>query len=224
MTAPSVVTGVETRRVRASGRRWWAGTLWVLLGTPIVLTGCGWIAQRPGFLPTLLSMVVALAVLGTAWVMCGAKAGAGVAVSGFVFLLFVGPTLGDYVIHHRGVRHDALVVDVSDYRGRGGRERPLCTVVLTGADRGRTIELGDTGGCDDGLTVGSHVTLVDDPEGWVAPRLGSEVRGVAPYLPWTLAGLLSGLETCALYGRLRRRVRNVGGAAGDGYPTTRSFG
>ncbi|MFF1275233.1 hypothetical protein ACFVZC_17740 [Streptomyces marokkonensis] len=221
MTAPSVVTGVETRRVRASGRRWWAGTLWVLLGTPLVLTGCGWMAQRSGFLPTLLSTVVALAVLGTAWVMCGAKAGTGVAVSGFVFLLFVGPTLGDYVIHDRGVRHDALVMDVSAYRGKGGRERPLCTVVLTGADRGRVIELDDTGGCDDGLTAGSHVTLVEDPEEWVAPRLASEVSGVAPYLRWTLAGLLSGLEACALYGRLRRRV---GGSAGDGNPTTRSFG
>ncbi|MDT0613571.1 hypothetical protein [Streptomyces lancefieldiae] len=155
----------------------------------------------------LFATVLVLAVLGTAWVMCGAGPGTGVAVFGFAFLLFVGPALGDYVMHNRGVRHDALVVDVSSYRGKSGRERPVCTLVLTGADRGRTVEVGDTGGCDDDFERGRQVILVDDPEGWLTPRLGSEVTGVEPYLVWTLTGLLFAMEACALYGRLRRLRR-----------------
>ncbi|NEB07296.1 hypothetical protein G3I32_00035 [Streptomyces coelicoflavus] len=124
---------------------------------------------------------------------------------GFTLMLFVGPALGDYAMEHRGVHYDALVADVGTYRGKGGRERPVCTVVLTGADRGRTVEVDDTGGCGDDLATGSRVTLLEDAKGWVAPRLGSEVHGVASYPPWTLAGLLAALEACTLYGRLRRR-------------------
>ncbi|WP_217140658.1 hypothetical protein [Streptomyces sp. AC627_RSS907] len=183
------------------------GTVWVLIGTPLVLVGCGWLAQKEGLLWMLLATVLVLAVLGTAWVMCGAGPGTGVAVCGFAFLLFVGPALGDYVLQDRGVRHDALVVDVSTYRGKSGRERAVCTVVLTGAGRGRTVEVGDTGGCVDDFERGRRVTLVDDPDGWLTPRLGSEVKGVEPYQGWTLAGLLVAMEACALHGRLRRHRR-----------------
>ncbi|MET9253173.1 hypothetical protein [Streptomyces sp. NPDC003717] len=177
----------------------------VAVGTPLVVAGCGWLAQGSGFLLLALATVVVLSVLTAAWVMCGAGPGAGVAVFGFAFLLFVGPALGDYVIADRGVRHEAVVGDVSTYRGKAGRKRPVCTVVLTGADRGRTVEIGDTGGCGKDFEPGRHVTLVEDPEGWLEPRLSSEAGGLAPTTMWTLAGLLTGMEACVLYGRLRRR-------------------
>ncbi|MGI5393458.1 hypothetical protein [Streptomyces sp. CA-251251] len=194
---------------RGPRRRWWPATLWVTLGTPPALAGCGWLGQDSGLLATLLGVVVALLVLAVAWILCGAKAGAGVAVFGFAFLLFVGPALGDHAMQERGVRHeDAVITDVSTYRGKGGERRPVCTIALTDTDRVRTVEVGDTGGCARDFTPGTHVTLVDDPEGHLAPRLADETDGVAPYLLWTLAGLLTALETCAVLGRLRRRPRH----------------
>ncbi|ANB07856.1 hypothetical protein SAM40697_3898 [Streptomyces ambofaciens] len=209
MTTAPTATGGAAPPTRTPGRRWWPGTLWVLVGTPLALAGCGWLGQDAGLLSTLLGVVVALLVLATAWILCGAKAGAGVAVLGFAFLLFVGPALGDHAMKERGVRHDdAVITEVSTYRGKGGERRPVCTVALTDTERGRTVEVGDTGGCEPDFTPGTHVTLVDDPEGHLAPRLSDKAEGVAPYLLWTLAGLLTALETCALYGRLRRRRRH----------------
>ncbi|WP_395575338.1 hypothetical protein [Streptomyces sp. BK79] len=205
MTATPLATGVEPRPARTPGRRWWSATLWVLIGTPLTLAGCGWLAQDSGLFSTLAGAFVALAVLAAAWILCGAKAGAGVAVLGFAFLLFVGPALGDHVMKERGVRQDALVAEVSTYRGKGGERRPVCEVVLTGVDRGRTVEVGDVGGCERGFAPGTRVTLVEDPAGWLTPRLSGRTTGVAPYLMWTLAGLLVAMESCALYGRLRRR-------------------
>lgn len=52
---------------------------------------------------------------------------------------------------------------------------------------------------------GRRVTLVADPEGWLVPRLGIEVDGLAPWLIRTCAGLLTAMEAFVLYGRLRPR-------------------
>lgn len=190
---------------RASRQPLWRGpgTLGVLVFLPLALTGCGWLAQHQGPL-MLAGAFLAVLSLVVAWIMCGAGPGACVAVFGFAFMLFVGPAMGDYVINQRGVRHGAVVGDVSTYWKKHGDGR-ACTVVTTDTAKPDAYEVDDPDGCDDDLREGQSVTLVLDPEGWLKPRLSSSVNGVAPYLVWTSAGLLTATEGSVLYGRLRRR-------------------
>ncbi|MCX4882787.1 hypothetical protein [Streptomyces sp. NBC_00847] len=184
--------------------RRWPGTIGTFLVTPVALTGCAWLAQRQGTPVLLLGAFLAMVVLLGAWVMCGVGPGLGVAVSGFAFMLFVGPAMNDYVIDHRGVRHEAVVADTGSYYRKHGDGR-TCRVVLTDTPKSSSYEVDDMTGCDDGLKPGRQVTLVADPDGWLVPRLSSEVDGVAPWLIRTCAGLLTMMEAFVLYGRLRRR-------------------
>lgn len=184
--------------------RRWPGTVAVLVLTPLALTGCAWLAQREGTVVMLAGAFLTLLVLVVAWVMCGAGPGTFVAVLGFAFSLFWGPAMNDYVIDHRGVRHHAVVTGTSTYYTKHGDGR-TCTVAPTDTARRLAYDIDGTQGCADGLRRGSRVTLVVDPEGWLAPRLGSEVHGVAPYLVWTSAGVFAGMEAFIVYGRARRR-------------------
>jgi hypothetical protein len=209
MTTTGAATGQELAKPEGAaaggGRpRHWPGTIGTLLVTPVVLTGCAWLAQRQGTLVLILGAFLAMAVLFTAWVMCGAGPGLGVAVFGFAFMLFVGPAMNDYGIDHRGVRHAAVVAETGSYYRKHGDGR-TCTVVLTDTPKHIAYEVDDTTGCDEDLKPGRRVTLVVDPEGWLVPRLSAEVNGVAPWLIRTCAGLLAVMEAFVLYGRLRRR-------------------
>ncbi|MEV0981300.1 hypothetical protein [Streptomyces sp. NPDC049915] len=190
---------MATRRSRR-----WPGTVGTLVVTPLALTGCAWLAQRQGTFLVVIGALLSLLVLVVAWAMCGAGPGTFVAVLGFAFGLFWGPAMNDYVLDHRGVRHDAVVVDTSSYHRKHGEGR-TCSVVPTDTAQRLSYDVDGTDGCADGLGRGSRVTLVVDPEGWLAPRLGTEVGGVAPYLVWTSAALFAGMEAFILYGRLRRR-------------------
>ncbi|MYS93427.1 MULTISPECIES: hypothetical protein [Streptomyces] len=196
------MTEVYPRASRQELRRR-LGTLGVLVFLPLALTGCAWLAQHQGPL-MLAGAILAMLSLVVAWAMCGAGPGACVAVSGFAFMLFVGPAMGDYLLNHRGVRHGAVIGDVSTYWKKHGDGR-ACTVVTTDTDKSDAYEVDDPDGCEGDLREGQDVTLVVDPEGWLKPRLSSRVNGVAPYLVWTSAGLLTATEGFVLYGRLRRR-------------------
>lgn len=184
--------------------RRWPGTVGTLVVMPVALTGCAWLAQRQGTLVLLLGAVLAMSVLLVAWFMCGVGPGLGVVVSGFAFMLFVGPAMNDYVIDDRGVRHEAVVADTGSYYRKHGDGR-TCRLVLTDTPKPSSYEVDDTTGCDEDLKRGSQVELVVDPEGWLVPRLSGEVDGVAPWLIRTCAGLLAAMEASVLYGRLRRR-------------------
>ncbi|MFE1295326.1 hypothetical protein ACFW6K_07960 [Streptomyces sp. NPDC058733] len=210
MTAPSPTAGrPAASRPPAEARerpRYRTGTAALLVLVPVVLTACAWLAQGQGTLPLLTGAFLALLVLVVAWAMCGAGPGAFVAVLGFALSMFWGPAMNDYVLDHRGVRHDAVVTDTGTYYSKHGDGR-TCTVVPTDTARHPAYDIDAAQGCTEGLRRGSRVTLVVDPEGWLAPRLDSEVTGVAPYLTWTSAGLFAGMEAFILYGRLRRRRR-----------------
>ncbi|MFJ8715110.1 hypothetical protein ACIRD9_18285 [Streptomyces violaceus] len=183
--------------------RRWPGTVGALVLAPLAMIGCAWLAQRQDAL-VVLGAVLALLVLVIAWVMCGAGPGACVAVFGFAFMLFVGSAMGDYVINDRGVRHDAVIGDVSTYWRKHGDGR-ACTAVTTDMAKPRAYEVDDPDGCDGDLAEGQSVTLVIDPEGWLKPRLSRHVNGVAPYLAWTSVGLLAAMASAVLYGRHWRR-------------------
>ncbi|MGY6024993.1 hypothetical protein [Streptomyces spinosirectus] len=197
-------TKPEGAAVREGGARRWPGIVGTLVVMPVALTGCAWLAQRQGTLVLLLGAFLAMIVLLGAWVMCGVGPGLGVAVSGFAFMLFVGPAMNDYVIDHRGVRHTAVVADTGSYYRKHGDGR-TCEVVPTDTRKPGSYEIDDTTGCDEDLKPGSQVALVVDPEGWLVPRLSSEVDGLAPWLVRTCAGLFVAMEAFVLYGRLRRR-------------------
>ncbi|MGW7818688.1 hypothetical protein ACWGLF_11225 [Streptomyces puniciscabiei] len=111
--------------------------------------------------------------------------------------------MNDYVIDHRGVRHDAVIAGTGTYHKRQG-EGSMCAVALADTPEHPSYDMSDTTGCT-GLRTGDRVTIVVDAEGWLARRLSIEVTGVAPWLVRTCAGLLSAVEAFVLYGRLRRR-------------------
>ncbi|MFJ6563430.1 hypothetical protein ACIQMV_26910 [Streptomyces sp. NPDC091412] len=201
-------TGTETALHVARPRRW-PGTVAVLVLTPAVMVGCSWLAQKQGTLVLLLGAFLAMLVLVTAWTMCGAGPGALVAASGFAFMLFVGPALGDYVLDQRGLRKDAVIVETGIYRTRHTRaDGRTCTVVpLDTAEAGsRSYDVDGTDGCGEELKTGQRVTVVTDPQGWLAPRMNTEVTGVSPSQVWVSGGLLVSMEAFILYGRLRRRA------------------
>ncbi|WP_225078087.1 tweety family protein [Streptomyces sp. CoT10] len=201
-------TGPETALHVARPRRW-PGTMAILILTPAAMAGCSWLAQKQGTLVLLLGAFVAMVVLVIAWTMCGAGPGALVAVSGFAFMLFVGPALDDYVLDQRGLRQDAVIVKIGAYHTRHTRsDGRTCTVVpLDTAEAGsRFYDVDGTDGCGDELKTGQRVMLVTDPQDWLAPRLGTDVTGVSPSQVWISGGLLVLLEAFILYGRLRRRA------------------
>ncbi|MFB7459821.1 hypothetical protein [Streptomyces sp. NPDC056188] len=201
-------TGPETTPRMARPRRW-PGTLATLIVAPAAIAGCSWLAQKQGTLALLLGAFLGMLVMVIAWVMCGAWPGALVAVSGFAFMLFVGPALDDYVLNQRGLRQDAVVVDTGTYRTKHTRaDGRTCTVVpLDTAKAGsRSYDVDGTDGCGEGLKTGQRVTLVTDPRDWLAPRMGTDVTGVSPSQVWISGGLLVLMEAFILYGRLRRRA------------------
>ncbi|MGW2900787.1 hypothetical protein ACWDAO_41040 [Streptomyces sp. NPDC001212] len=181
----------------------------ILILTPAAMAGCSWLAQKQGTLVLLLGAFVAMVVLVIAWTMCGAGPGALVAVSGFAFMLFVGPALDDYVLDQRGLRQDAVIVKIGAYHTRHTRsDGRTCTVVpLDTVEAGsRFYDVDGTDGCGDELKTGQRVMLVTDPQDWLAPRLGTDVTGVSPSQVWISGGLLVLMEAFILHGRLRRRA------------------
>ncbi|WP_328329953.1 MULTISPECIES: hypothetical protein [unclassified Streptomyces] len=153
----------------------------------------------------LLSALLVLIVLCVAWAMCGAGPGACVAALGFALMLFIGPALSDYVMLQRGVRHDAVISGVDSYYRRHGPDGHTCEVRRTDVARSAVYSVGDRSGCSGSSRPGQRVTLVEDPAGWLVPRLDGSVNGPSTASVWTCAGLLVAMEAFMLYGRLRRR-------------------
>ncbi|WP_406137409.1 hypothetical protein [Streptomyces sp. NBC_01089] len=172
---------------------------------PLVIAGCGWLAQRQGTWTMLLSALLVMIALCTAWAMCGAGPGACVAALGFALMLFLGPALNDYVMEHRGVRHEAVLSDVDSYYRKHGGDGHTCEVKSTDVARSAVYSVGDDSGCSRKSRPGQRVTLVEDPAGWLNPRLASSVDGPSTGSVWTCAGLLVAMEAFMLYGRVRRR-------------------
>ncbi|MGW5127682.1 hypothetical protein ACWEQ7_27280 [Streptomyces sp. NPDC004069] len=130
-------------------------------------------------------------------------------LSGFAFMLFVGPALDDYVLNQRGLRRDAVIVKIGTYHTRHTRaDGRTCTVVpLDTAEAGsRSYDVDGTDGCREGLRTGQSVMLVTDPQDWLAPRMSTEVSGVSASQGWISGGLLVLMEALILYGRLRWRA------------------
>ncbi|MFD5472418.1 hypothetical protein [Streptomyces sp. NPDC127105] len=180
-----------------------------MIATPAAIAGCSWLAQKQGTLVLLLGSLLGMLIMVIAWTMCGAGPGALVAVSGFAFMLFVGPALDDYVLDQRGLRQDAVVVDTGTYHTKHTRaDGRTCTVVPldTAKAASRSYDVDGTDGCGEGLKTGQRVTLVTDPRDWLAPRMGTDVTGVSPSQVWISSGLLVLMEAFILYGRLRRRA------------------
>ncbi|MCX4724649.1 hypothetical protein [Streptomyces sp. NBC_01306] len=177
----------------------------MILG-PLALAGCGWLAQRQGTLVMLLSAFLAMIVLCIAWAMCGAGPGACVAALGFALMLFLGPALNDYVMGQRGVRHDAVISGVDSYHRKHGDDGYTCGVKRIDVARSAVYSVDDDSGCSKNSRPGQRVTLVEDPTGWLYPRLAGSVNGLSAGMLWTCAGLCAGMESFMLYGRLRRRV------------------
>lgn len=199
---------MENTRVAAatSARpRRWPATIGTMILGPLALAGCGWLAQRQGTLIMLLSAFLALVVLCVAWAMCGAGPGACVAALGFALVLFLGPALNDYVLEQRGVRHEAVISDVSSYYRRHGDDGYTCEVRRTDVVRSAVYSVGDSSGCSKNSRPGQRVMLVEDPTGWLHPRLAGSVNGLSAGMLWTCVGLGAAMEAFMLYGRLRRR-------------------
>ncbi|WP_405778153.1 hypothetical protein [Streptomyces sp. NBC_00859] len=189
----------------SAGLRRWPGTVGTLALGPVALAGCGWLAQRQGTLILLLSALLGMIVLCALWAMCGARPGACVAVLGFALVLFVGPTLNDYVMDQRGVHHDAVISGVDSYYRKHGGDGHICEVQRIDVSRSAVYSVDDSSGCSKNSRSGQHVTLVDDPAGWLYPRLASAVNGPSTGSTWTCVSLFVTMEAFMLYGRLRRR-------------------
>ncbi|QES49565.1 hypothetical protein DEJ50_18910 [Streptomyces venezuelae] len=176
----------------------------LLVLTPLLIACSGWLVQPLGLgwlaLGTLLSMVV----LCTAWALCGAWPGTCVAVSGFALMLFLGPSLDEAVIEHRGVRYEALVVDTETHK-RTSRPRQYWCRVGIAPDAGAKVRFHDVS-CGKDHRVDDWVTVVVDPEDWLATRLAERSHGPSTGVLWTCAGLFLALEGSILWGRLRRRT------------------
>ncbi|WP_371536138.1 hypothetical protein OG210_11335 [Streptomyces sp. NBC_00466] len=127
------------------------------------------------------------------------------AALGFALTLFVGPALDDYVMLQRGDRHDAVISGVDSYHRRHGADGHTCAVRRTDVARSAVYSVDDQSGCSGSSFPGDRVTLVDDPAGWLLPRLAGSVNGPSTASVWTCAGLLVAMEAFMLYGRLRRR-------------------
>ncbi|MCX4549024.1 hypothetical protein OG204_21895 [Streptomyces sp. NBC_01387] len=186
--------------------RRWPGTIGTLVLAPLLL-GCAWLAQRQGTSAMLLAVFLALIVLCTAWAMCGAGPGVCAATLGFVLLLFAGPALNDFVMNRRGVHHEGLMAGVASYHRKHGDAGHTCQVVRIDPVTGkpRTYSVDDSSGCSGSSKTGQRVILVEDPTGWLVPRLDSSVHGLSSGLAWTCGSLFAGMEAFVLYGRLRRR-------------------
>lgn len=184
--------------------RRWPGTMGTLLLTPLAVAGCGWLAQRQGTVVLVLAVVLLMIVLCTAWAMCGAGPGACVAVCGFALMMFIGPALNDYVLDQRGVRHEAAVAYAENYHNRHG-DGFTCKVIRTDIRKSRVYTVGESSDCGKHTKTGDQVTLVEDPNGWLSPRLGAEANGLSSGMAGTCAGLFAAMEAFILYGRLRRR-------------------
>ncbi|KAB7837248.1 hypothetical protein [Streptomyces mobaraensis] len=187
--------------------RRWPVTLGLVVLTPLILTGCGWLNQGGSGLYTAIAVVITLALLVVAGALCGAGPGTGVAILGFAFVLFVGPALDDYVLDRRGTRHEAVVTANTGFHRKHDTGH-TCTVVRSDGGRTRTYEIGDSQGCEATFAPGRRVTLVVDPEDWLATRLGNETHGLSSGMAWTCGGLLAAMEALILYGRLRRKARS----------------
>ncbi|WP_405562205.1 hypothetical protein [Streptomyces sp. NBC_01180] len=172
---------------------------------PLALAGCSWLAQRQGTLVPLLSAFLVLIVLCIAWAMCGAGPGACVAALGFALMLFLGPALNDYVMDQRGVHHDAVISGVDSYHRKHGADGHTCAVRRTDVAQSAVFSVGDESGCSGTSRPGQRITLVEDPAGWLVPRLAGSVNGPSTGSVWTCASLFVSMEAFMLYGRLRRR-------------------
>ncbi|GHC57937.1 hypothetical protein GCM10010507_38340 [Streptomyces cinnamoneus] len=195
--------GVGLNSPKASRR--WPVTLGLVVLTPLILAGCGWLNQGGSTLLLMGSVVVLMLVLVVAGALCGAGPGTCVAVLGFTFALFVGPALDDYVLDQRGTRYEAVIADISSYHRRHGTGH-TCTVIRSDSGRNLTYRIDDSQGCDEDFEPGRHVTLVVDPEDWLATRLSNDVNGLSSGHAWTVGGLLAAMDAFILYGRLRRRA------------------
>ncbi|WP_405944084.1 hypothetical protein OG372_21155 [Streptomyces sp. NBC_01020] len=153
----------------------------------------------------LLSAFLVMIVLCVVWAMCGAGPGACVAALGFALMLFLGSALNDYVMDQRGVRHDAVISGVDSYHRKHGADGHTCEATRTDAAQSAVYSVDDSSGCSENSWTGQRVTLVEDPAGWLNPRLASSVNGPSGELIWTCAGLFGAMEAFTLYGRLRRR-------------------
>ncbi|WP_159395451.1 hypothetical protein [Streptomyces albireticuli] len=184
----------------------WPFTLGLVVLTPLILAGCGWLNQGGSGLLTAAGVVVVLPLLVVAGALCGAGPGTCVAILGFAFVLFVGPAMDDYVLDRRGTRYEAVIADTSSYHRKHGAGH-TCTVVRSDAGRSLTYKIDDSDGCQEDFEPGRRVTLVVDPEDWLATRLSNNVNGLSSGMAWTCGGLLAAMEALILYGRLRRRPR-----------------
>ncbi|WP_413799853.1 hypothetical protein [Streptomyces iranensis] len=146
-----------------------------------------------------------MVVLITAWAMCGAGPGTLVAVSGFALTLFAGPTLGQYVMEQRGVEHHAIIAKVESTHSRHGNKW-LCTAVR--AEDGKRVfyTLSEETGCKQDFKPFHKVTVVEDPSGWLDPRLNTTLSGTPAWVLWLSAGTLALMEIFILFGRLRRHA------------------
>ncbi|MGK5728599.1 hypothetical protein [Streptomyces sp. URMC 124] len=195
-----------TRLTGPQASRRWPVTLAVAILTPLVLAGCGWLNQGGSTLLMTGCAVVLMLTLVVAGAFCGAGPGTCAAVLGFAFALFSGPALNDYVLEKRGERYEAAIAGIKGYH-RKHHDGRTCTVVRSDSGRPVTYKIDDSQGCDEDLEPLQRVTLVVDPDDWLATRLSTDVKGLTPGHAWTCGGLLAGMEASILYGRLRRRPR-----------------
>ncbi|MBZ4321161.1 DUF3592 domain-containing protein [Streptomyces huiliensis] len=186
--------------------RRWPVTLGLVVLLPVNLAACGWLNQAGSGLLLAVSVVLTLLLLAVAGALCGAGPGTCLAVLGFAFVLFAGPALDDYVLDRRGTRHEAVVTANTSYHRKHDTGH-TCTVVRSDGGRIRTYGIDDSQGCRENFAPGRRVTLVVDPEDWLAARLSNETHGLSSGMAWTCGGLLAAMEAFILYGRLRRKAR-----------------
>ncbi|MER5934157.1 hypothetical protein [Streptomyces sp. NPDC002054] len=179
-------------------------TVALLVLTPLLIALSGWLVQPLGLGWLVLGTLLSFVVLCTAWALCGAWPGACVAVSGFALMLFLGPSLDEAVLEERGVRYEALVVDTDSHKRTSRPTKYWCRVGIP-PEAGAKVRFHDVS-CAAGHRVDDWVTVVVDPEDWLATRLAENAHGPYTGVLWTCAGLFVALESSILWGRLRRRA------------------
>ncbi|MEV4924399.1 hypothetical protein [Streptomyces roseoverticillatus] len=177
-----------------------------MVGTPLVVAVGAWLVQSDSLLWMAVAACLVLPGLVIAGAMCGPGAGPGtcVAILGFALSVFVGPAMNDLVLDQRGVRHEGVIAKIESYHKKYEAGR-TCFVERSDSGRTQTYEVNDTIGCDESLEPRQRVTLVVDPDGWLATRLSNDVSGLSSGMAWTCGGLFAGMEAFILYGRTRRR-------------------
>ncbi|MEU4327984.1 hypothetical protein [Nonomuraea dietziae] len=196
-------------------RRDWA---WAI-GIPLSVIACAWVSLNPWlFWP---GIVVGTLLCFMAWIVTSMphdRHGPGVLAmfGAFALLLFAGSAAYEAAMRAYGVRADVVVVAVEHRENDGGADWECQVARLDGTALPYTLT--EATGCGEELARGRHVRVVEDPLGWLRPRLDEPPTFSAATQLGVAGGVTVGVEASILWGRSRPRPGR-GASAGRGAST-----